>query len=114
MKYVLLFCGTAESQAAWDNMPAEAKQQAYGPVMEWFGKYGSKVAGGQELQSPQTATTVAPDGNGRRIVTDGPFIEGNEVIGGYVEVDVADLDEAIEMAKEWPAGPVEIRPVVAR
>jgi hypothetical protein len=35
------------------------------------------------------------------------------VIGGYVEVEVPDLDEALRMAKTWPAGPVEIRPVLA-
>jgi hypothetical protein len=47
------------------------------------------------------------------VVTDGPFLEGKEQIGGYAEVQVADLDEALEMAKTWPGrGTVEIRPVV--
>ena len=50
-------------------------------------------------------------GDGKVTVTDGPFIESKEVIGGYAEVEVADLDEALAMAKEWP-GTVEIRPVV--
>jgi hypothetical protein len=46
-------------------------------------------------------------------VSDGPFLEGNEVIGGYIEIDVADLDEALQMAKTWPGrGIVEIRPVI--
>ena len=46
-------------------------------------------------------------------MTDGPFLEGNEVIGGYAEIDVADLDEALRMAKAWPPrGAVEIRPVL--
>jgi hypothetical protein len=47
------------------------------------------------------------------IVRDGPFIEGNEVIGGYTEVNVADLNEALRLAKTWPArGIIEVRPVV--
>lgn len=47
------------------------------------------------------------------VVTDGPFVEGKEVVSGYVEVDVADLDEALQIAREWPACPlVEIRPVL--
>jgi len=46
-------------------------------------------------------------------VTDGPFIEAKETVGGFALIDVANLDEAIEMAKTWPAkGSVEIRPLV--
>lgn len=115
MKYVLLFCGTSESQQQWDNMSEEQRQQAYGPVVEWFAEHGNKVTGGYELQTPSTATTVRFNGEGEPMVTDGPFIEGNEVIGGYAEVEVADLDEALRLAKTWPArGIVEVRPVVLR
>jgi len=47
-------------------------------------------------------------------VKDGPFLEGKELIGGYCEIDVADLDEALELARTWPGRTraVEIRPVV--
>jgi len=70
--------------------------------------------GGHELQPERTATTIRFN-NGKPVVTDGPFIEGKETIGGYAEVTVADLDEAIAMAKEWPTGgPVEVRPVIDR
>ena len=115
MKYVLLFCGTTESQREWDNMPEEQRQQAYGPIMEWFQEHGNKITGGSELQSPTTATTVRFNGSGDPLVTDGPFVEGNEVIGGYAEVEVVDLDEALRLAKSWPArGGVEVRPIVER
>jgi hypothetical protein len=114
MKYVFLFCGTTESQAQWETMTPEQTQQAYARVGEWFGKYESRITGGEQLQGPQTATTVLKDSSGRPVVKDGPFIEGKEVIGGYAEVEVDDLDQALEMAKEWPAGPVEIRPAVPR
>jgi Uncharacterized protein conserved in bacteria len=53
--------------------------------------------------------------NGAPVVSDGPFIEGKEIIGGYWIIDVADLDEALEMAKEWPASTmVEVRPILER
>jgi hypothetical protein len=114
MKYVLLFGDTKERARQWDSMPEAQKVAAYAPINQWFGKYGSKITGGHELQPEGTATTVKFN-NGKAVVTDGPFIEGKEVIGGYAEVDVADLDEAIKMAKEWPTGGlVEVRPVVDR
>ncbi len=79
---------------------------------QWFEKYTKtgKILGGEELRGPGTATTVSWK-NGKVSVTDGPFIESKEVIGGFALIDVADLDEAIAMAKEWP-GTVEIRPTI--
>ena len=60
------------------------------------------------------AKTLRKQPDGKVLITDGPYIEGNEVIGGFVEVDVPDLDAALRIAKTWPGGAVEIRPVVAR
>ncbi|HUE67518.1 MAG TPA: YciI family protein [Candidatus Acidoferrum sp.] len=112
MKYVLLFGGTMEGA---EQLPSPAREEAmadYRKSSEWFAKYTSsgKVVGGEELQGPSTATTVSRI-NGKVIVTDGPFIESKEVIGGFALIEVADLDEALAMAKEWP-GTVEIRPIV--
>jgi hypothetical protein len=112
MKYVLLFGGTMEDV---DGLEPDRRQQAmadYAQSGVWFEKYSKagKIVGGEELQGPSTATTVNRR-NGKVVVTDGPFIESKEVIGGFAVIDVADLDEALAMAKEWP-GPVEIRPVV--
>ena len=112
MKYVLLFGGTMEGI---DQLGAESREEAmanYEKSSQWFDKYSKagKVLGGEELQGPSTATTVTRT-NGKVTITDGPFIESKEVIGGFALVDVADLDEALAMAKEWP-GTVEIRPVV--
>ena len=113
MKYVLLFCETRETRHEWEAMPEDVRNEAYGRIYKWFEDNGAVFRGGNELQAPETATTVRKNGSGDPIVTDGPFIEGNEVIGGYAEVEVADLDEALRMAKTWPGrGTVEIRPVV--
>jgi len=118
MNSIFLFCSTAEEQQAWENMPEDALKEAYGEAAQWFVDNGSKIRGGYELQSPATATTVRfsnGSGNGREPeVTDGPYIEGNEVIGGFAEIEVDNLDEALRMAKSWPGGAVEIRPVVER
>jgi hypothetical protein len=109
MKYVLLFGETKE----WHAQPDAQRNASMGQVMQWFGKYGSKIKGGYQLQPITTATTVRRNNGGKPVVTDGPFLEGKETIGGYAEIEVADLDEAIAMAKEWPTGgPVEVRPVV--
>jgi hypothetical protein len=50
--------------------------------------------------------------SGRPVISDGPFVEGKEWIGGYAEIDVDDLDAALRMVKSWPGCPtVEIRPL---
>ena len=113
MKYVLLFCGTREQQHAWEALTEEARNAQYAQVGRWFAEHAAKLGPGNQLQSPDTATTVRFQVDGQPIVRDGPFIEGNEVIGGYTEITVADLDEALHLAKTWPAGgTVEIRPVI--
>jgi hypothetical protein len=112
MKYVLLFGGTMEGVDQLEGAARDEAMAAYRQSSEWFEKYSraGKVVGGEELQGPSTATTVSHK-NGRVIVTDGPFIESKEVIGGFALIEVADLDEALAMAKDWP-GTVEIRPIV--
>jgi len=115
MKYVLLFVGTRDDQDQWDRMTPEQVQASMGGSGEWFEKYSraGKIVGGEQLQGYRTVTTVR-SAHGDRVVTDGPFIESKEVIGGFALVEVADLAEAQEMAKSWPAGPVEIWPTVER
>jgi hypothetical protein len=114
MKYIFLFCGTTYDQQRFDSLSPDELRAQYAKVGDWFGRYSSRIKGGEQLQGPDTATTITRDGQGAVMVKDGPFIEGKEIIGGYAEVEVDDLDQAIQMAKEWPAGPVEIRPIVAR
>jgi hypothetical protein len=77
-------------------------------------KYGPAVKGGNALQPTSTATTVRADGAGGFTVTDGPFVETKEALGGYYLVEAADLDEAVAMAKDVPApfGGIEVRPIM--
>jgi hypothetical protein len=113
MKYVLLFCGrTPQELVRREAMSQEARAQMDTRVARWFAEYHSKIGSAAQLQEAHTTTSVQFAADGRPLITDGPFLEGTEVIGGYAEIDVADLDEALQMAKTWPAGAVEIRPVV--
>jgi hypothetical protein len=73
------------------------------------------MKGGHELADSGTATTLRVR-NGKRAVTDGPFAETKEVLGGFFVFDCASLDEALEWAAKIPAvryGSIEIRPIVA-
>ena len=76
-----------------------------------FADHAGKLRGGSKLRPPETATTVRLEG-GEPVITDGPFVEGKEVVSGYAEIEVADLDEALRMVRTWPGCPVvEIRPL---
>jgi hypothetical protein len=75
------------------------------------------VIGGDQLQPVETATTVRVQ-NGQTLLTDGPFVEAKEHLGGYLLVDADDLDDALEIAARIPAarmgGAIEVRPVLER
>jgi hypothetical protein len=111
MKYVLLFVETEQFAADLDALGPAERERAYERVTEWFATHAGKIRGGAKLQSPETATTVRLD-QGEPVIVDGPFVEGKEVVSGYTEIEVADLDEALRMVATWPACPVvEIRPL---
>ena len=115
MKYVLLFCGTAEDAAAFAALTPDELRARYAEVGAWFAEHASRIGSTNQLQGPEAATSVRFGSEGLPMVTDGPFLEGKEAIGGYAEIEVADLDEALRMAKTWPGrGTVEIRPVMTQ
>jgi hypothetical protein len=118
MKYVLLLQNAAEDREAWSAMTPEQAQAARADeIPRWTSlmeQYGSIIRGGAELDDPGTAKTIRVR-EGERIVTDGPYAETKEQIGGYFLIDVADLDEAIAFAARVPVADrasVEIRPLV--
>jgi hypothetical protein len=111
MKYVLMFADTEQFTADLAAMDEPERERAYGRVQQWFTEHRDKITHHRHLLPPESATTVRLDG-AQPIVTDGPYVEGKEVVSGYAEIDVADLDEALRLAKSWPACPiVEIRPI---
>ena len=114
MHYMLLFNETSQEQGK-RNDPAEADRYwgGWSAYMSAIAQSGAMVSG-NGLQSPDTSTTIRVE-NGRRHIVDGPFADTKEILGGYVILDVADLDAALEWASRAPcaaAGSVEIRPVL--
>ena len=112
-KYVLLFIGNAEAAKEWKP---EELQKVYAKAGEWFGANQAVLRGGEELKPAETAKTVRRKGyrpEGAAVVTDGPFIESKEQVGGFAIAEVADMSAALELAKTWPTGgTVEVREIV--
>jgi hypothetical protein len=107
MKYMLMF-----TASDGNGVSAEETQAMQAKAYEWWAAHTASgaIQGGHQLQPASTATTVDPRSG---VVTDGPFLEAKESIGGYGIVEAPDLDTVIAMAKTWPASPhVEIRPIV--
>jgi hypothetical protein len=110
MKYMLLIYA---DEHAWTETERE---QCYGESTQLAHQLKSKgqYLAANPLQPVSTATSVQVR-NGKRLLTDGPFAETREQLGGYFLVDARDLDEAIDIAGQLPGarkGTVEIRPVV--
>jgi hypothetical protein len=117
MKYLLLFCGNQEGLAAWQALSEEERAQQHTRANQWVIEHSSQVQKSYALRLPHTVTSIQVGAGGQPLVTDGPFLEGTEVIGGFAEIEVADLDEALRLARTWPDycpyyGVVEIWPVV--
>src|ERR1700687_118595 len=110
MKYVLLFGGTMEPEERAKDPEMAA---AYERITKWFDDYGraGKIISGQQRQGTPKGTTVRCK-DGKPMVVDGPFIEAKEVIGGFAVLEVADLDEAVAVAKTGPGHTVvQVTPI---
>jgi hypothetical protein len=115
MKYMLLIHHGATPvppSPEWDALPDEQKQaiyEGYGALVKTPG-----VTAGAWMEGPQMATTVRVS-DGETLITDGPFAEIKEAIGGYCFFEADDLDAAIALAAQVPAarfgGAVEVRPL---
>ena len=116
MKYLALIYGDADRWETMDEGQQEAMRDQYRAFAEDAGRRGALV-GGFELDGPATATTLRSGDNGP-IVSDGPFAETKEQLGGYFLLECGSLDDAIELASKIPAarhdGAVEVRPVLER
>jgi hypothetical protein len=114
MKYALLLYA---DEGSWDGLDAEAQaavMDEYDAVTEAMKGAGAHL-GGEGLQTTSTATTVRVR-DGKPIVTDGPFVESKEVIGGFYVVEAPDRDAALQWASRTSAAiskPIEVRPFFA-
>jgi hypothetical protein len=113
MRYMLTIIA---EEGGWEDVtPADMKAQLerWNALTEELKDSGAFIAG-EGLQESATATTVRVGEGGERLVTDGPFAETNEQVGGFYLLECNDLDEALEWAKKLPIsrGGVEVRPVM--
>ena len=112
MQYALMFYAEPGYGEALPDAEREAVHADFLALAD-----DARYVGGAQLQSAETATCVRVTG-GRTLMTDGPFADTKEVLGGFALIEAANLDEAIELAARIPitrfGGVVEIRPVVPR
>jgi len=110
MQYMLLIYLDEKALSEEERVTCYAESAGYARELDQAGKY---VAAGP-LQPTLTATSVRQQ-EGRRVITDGPFAETREQLGGFFIIDAENLDDAIDIAGKIPAGKlgtVEIRPMV--
>jgi hypothetical protein len=103
-----------DDENAWMNATPDVAEKLMQDHNKFSENNTTALQGGNALQSVNTATTIRPDGSGGFTVTDGPFAETKEALGGYYLVEAADLDEAIALAKQVPVikGGLEVRPIM--
>jgi hypothetical protein len=120
MKYLLMLNNSAEQWEEWQRQSIQERQAQraesiprWEALLTWVQEQGIEATG-LELDDPAKARVVRVR-EGESLVTDGPFVETKEVLGGYFLADCKDLDQAIELAQRVPLvgrGSVEIRPLV--
>jgi hypothetical protein len=113
-KYLILIYG---DEQRWDGMSPEEGEQIDNGHRAFHAKAGRAVLAAGQLEPTSTATSLRAGSGGRPSVTDGPFLETKEVLGGFYVIDAADLDEAISLAANLAEvshdhSGVEVRPLV--
>jgi hypothetical protein len=117
MRYVMILLGDESKWFDPDLAPGLMEE-----VGAWWQKWfeaGKIVEGGAELGPSSGAKTIGAGPGGAPTVTDGPYVELKEVVGGFILLDVDDLDEAVAVASGWPGiaaigDRVELRPEMIR
>jgi hypothetical protein len=121
MRYVIFNWVHPDDVAAWEAWSPEEQAADVERHMAWFGKWREHIVGGEELDLPRTVKTLRPGRQGEGItVTDGPYVETKELLGGFVIIEATDMDEAIAIACEWPSlstqpnATVQVQPIFHR
>lgn len=117
MRYAMLICGVEDADG---DQHSETPAETMNRIMDWVARWrdaGAVLPGGDELDLARTARTIRPGPDGP-VVTDGPYLELKEVVGGILFLQAEDIDAAVAIAATWPglaagrATSVEIRPVM--
>lgn len=104
MRYVLFNWLSPEDVADWETWTPEEKQADAERHMAWFAKHRDHIVGGEELDEPRTVKTLRRGRQGDGIVvTDGPYVEAKEILGGFVILECEGMEQALAIASEWPS-----------
>jgi hypothetical protein len=109
MKFMALIYG---DEGRWESLSDEERSAVYARYRAFGEAGGDKVVGGAELSPNSTATTVRVR-EGETVVTDGPFVETKEALGGFYVLECDSIDEAVALAAQIPGaetGAIEVRP----
>lgn len=109
-KYMFLLYG---DPSGWADDPAaiEASMAEHDKWSESIKASGAETVSGEALELATTATTIR-NRDGEQLITDGPFVETKEELGGFYVIEARDLDHALSLAKLCPEPNVEVRPVM--
>jgi len=114
MKYFVLLAGYGE-MPLWDDLTPEQQQAGmaqHGAFAEaCAGRPGVEIVGGEALGEGSMATTLRTRG-GELTITDGPFTEATEQIGGFYLLEAPDFDTVIDLCRVLPGYDIEIRPAL--
>lgn len=110
MKYVLLLVGPPGSGDDLSPEELKADMERHYAFGRMLNERGAQL-GGEVLREQSAAKTIRPGPGGEMLVTDGPFAELKEQIGGFYVIEAKDMDDALEIARQCPNyGGIEVRP----
>ncbi|MDD7966397.1 YciI family protein [Actinomycetospora lemnae] len=110
-RYVFLMYDSEDWYDTADEQGVADEFRLHEEFMAAVAAAGAEVVGGEALERSSAATTVRGGGS-EPLVTDGPFADTKEALGGFYVIEAPDLDVALRLARACPAGNVEVRPVM--
>lgn len=121
MRHVMLTFVDPDDAAAYYRLSPEEQQADVERHMEWFRKHRAQVKGGEELGEPVHVKTLRRGRQGDGVVvTDGPYVDTKEILGGFIILETETAEEALAIAAEWPSlasqpnATVQLHPVFVR
>ena len=120
-RYVLMNYVHPDDADAYYALSPEEQQADVDRHVAWFRRHREHIVGGEELDEPAKVKTLLPGRQGEGpVITDGPFIETEALLGGFVILETDTLEDALAIASEWPSlasqpnATVHLQPVLVR